>query len=119
MKSLPFKISEEDLYELFGKFGAIRQIRLGSTAETRGRAFVVYEDIFDAKNALEKLTGFNVLGRYLVVLYYNAGSGEGDKNKLAGSHTGKLSAQQQRADLQKKKQELENLKNKFGVKGEE
>ncbi len=42
----------------------------GTTAETRGTAFVVYEDIFDAKNACDHLSGFNVCNRYLVVLYY-------------------------------------------------
>ena len=52
------------------KFGAIRQIRLGNASDTRGTAFVVYEDIFDAKNAVDHLSGFNVCGRYLVVLYY-------------------------------------------------
>lgn len=31
---------------------------------------MVYEDIFDAKNACEHLSGFNVSNRYLVVLYY-------------------------------------------------
>ena len=30
----------------------------------------MYEDIFDAKNACEHLSGFNVMGRYLVVLYH-------------------------------------------------
>lgn len=33
---------------------------------------MVYEDIFDAKNACDHLSGFNVCNRYLVVLYYNA-----------------------------------------------
>jgi RNA recognition motif-containing protein len=42
----------------------------GNTPETRGTAFVVYEDIFDAKNACDHLSGFNVCNRYLVVLYY-------------------------------------------------
>jgi len=42
----------------------------GTTAETRGTAFVIYEDIFDAKNACDHLSGFNVCNRYLVVLYY-------------------------------------------------
>jgi hypothetical protein len=37
-----------------------------------GTAFVVYEDIFDAKNACDHLSGFNVCNRYLVVLYYQA-----------------------------------------------
>ena len=44
----------------------------GETNETRGTAFVVYEDIYDAKDAVEHLSGFNVGGRYLVVLYFQA-----------------------------------------------
>lgn len=44
----------------------------GDTKETRGTAFVVYEDIYDAKDAVEHLSGFNVGGRYLVVLYFQA-----------------------------------------------
>jgi pre-mRNA branch site protein p14 len=35
----------------------------GSEATTRGTAFVVYEDIYDAKNACQHLSGFNVKGR--------------------------------------------------------
>ena len=70
IRNLPFKISDRDLYEIFGKYGAIRQIRRGNQAETRGTAFVVFEDIFDAKTAVEKLNGFQVAKRYLVVLYY-------------------------------------------------
>ena len=42
----------------------------GDKGDTRGTAFVVYEDIYDAKNAVDHLSGFNVCGRYLVVLYY-------------------------------------------------
>lgn len=44
--------------------------RRGNAKETRGTAFVVYEDIFDAKTAVEHLSGFNVANRYLIVLYY-------------------------------------------------
>ena len=42
----------------------------GNNKDTRGTAFVVYDDIFDAKNACEHLSGYNLLGRYLIVLYY-------------------------------------------------
>lgn len=66
-RSLPYKISTEDMYDIFGKYGAIRQIRLGNTNQTRGTAYVVYEDIFEAKNACENLHGFQVAGRYLIV----------------------------------------------------
>lgn len=37
----------------------------------KGTAFVVFEDIYDAKKACEHLSGFNVGNRYIVVLYYN------------------------------------------------
>lgn len=48
------------------------KIRLGDRQDTRGTAFVVYEDIYDAKAAVDHLSGFNVCGRYLIVLYYQA-----------------------------------------------
>ena len=71
VRNLPFKITSEELYAIFGKYGAVYQIRLGNKdKDTRGTAFVVYEDIYDAKAAVDHLSGFNVGGRYLVVLYY-------------------------------------------------
>ncbi|AFZ79470.1 RNA recognition motif RRM, RBD, or RNP domain containing protein [Theileria equi strain WA] len=71
LRNLPFKITAEELYDIFGKYGSVRQIRKGTSATTRGTAFVVYDDIYDAKNAYDHLSGFNVAGRYLVVLYFN------------------------------------------------
>ncbi|KAI9291494.1 RNA-binding domain-containing protein [Neoconidiobolus thromboides FSU 785] len=72
IRNLPFKVTGEDMYDLFGKYGAIRQIRIGNSNDTRGTGFVIYEDIFDAKAACDHLNGFNIQGRYLVVLYYQA-----------------------------------------------
>ena len=84
VRNLPYKITAEEMwvtlfysllkinvgsnrlscrYDIFGKYGAIRQIRVGNTPETRGTAFVIYEDIFDAKNACDHLSGFNVCNR--------------------------------------------------------
>ncbi|KAI0983507.1 hypothetical protein GJ496_007962 [Pomphorhynchus laevis] len=97
VRNLPFKISAEEMYDIFGKYGAIRQIRVGNTPETRGTAFVVYEDIFDAKNACDHLSGFNVCNRYLVVLYYQA-------NKAFKG-----------PDMDKRREDLDIAKNKFGV----
>ena len=71
VKNLPFNIKNDEMYDIFGKFGPIRQIRLGNERNTKGTAFVIYVDVFDAKNAVDHLIGFNVGGRYLVVLYYN------------------------------------------------
>lgn len=71
IKNLPYKITPEELYDIFTKFGPVRQIRRGKTSENKGTAFVVYEDIFDAKNAVDRLSGVNVGGRYLICLYYH------------------------------------------------
>ncbi|KAK9355493.1 hypothetical protein V1505DRAFT_373759 [Lipomyces doorenjongii] len=70
VKNLSYSVTSEELYDLFGKFGSIRQIRLGNAQNTRGTAFVVYDDIQDAKMACDKLSGFNFQNRYLVVLYH-------------------------------------------------
>ncbi|KXJ16204.1 splicing factor 3B subunit 6 [Exaiptasia diaphana] len=97
VRNLPYKITAEELYDIFGKYGAIRQIRVGNAPDTRGTAFVVYEDIFDAKNACDHLSGFNVCNRYLVVLYYQS-------NKAF-----------QKLDKEKKKQDLEKMREKYGI----
>ncbi|CAG7823331.1 unnamed protein product [Allacma fusca] len=97
IRNLPYKITSEEMYDIFGKYGAIRQIRVGNTPETKGTAFVVYEDIFDAKNACDHLSGFNVCNRYLVVLYYQATKAF------------------KKLDAEKKLDELEKMKAKYGL----
>jgi pre-mRNA branch site protein p14 len=97
VRNLPFKITSEEMYDIFGKFGAVRQIRLGDKPDTRGTAFVVYEDIYDAKNAVDHLNGFNVCNRYLVVLYYQ-------QTKTLKN-----------VDNATKKAELDNIKSKNGL----
>ncbi len=80
------------MYELFGKYGPIRQIRMGSSKATVGTAFVVYDDIFDAKNACDHLSGFSIKDRYLIVLYHQT------------------SKQLKKTDLDAKEQEVSDLK---------
>ena len=70
VRNLPYKISAQELYDLFGEFGAIRQIRKGNITKTRGTAFVVYNNIEAAKKAQQKLNGYKLGGRYLVCLFY-------------------------------------------------
>lgn len=70
VRNLPHKISQEELYDIFGRYGSIRQLRKGNGTKTKGTAFVVYDDIYDAKRALDNLNGFNVAGKYLICLYY-------------------------------------------------
>jgi len=57
----------------------------------------VYDDIYDAKNAVDHLSGFQVAGRYLICLYYQP------------------TRINKKTDLVKKKQENENLKLQLGV----
>ncbi|KAJ7539004.1 hypothetical protein O6H91_11G072400 [Diphasiastrum complanatum] len=97
VRNLPFNISSEEMYDIFGKYGAIRQIRIGTSRETKGTAYVVYEDIYDAKNAVDHLSGFNVANRYLIVLYYQP------------------SKMSKKADQRKKEEELAKLQEKYGV----
>lgn len=52
----------------------------------------MYEDIYDAKAAVDHLSGFNVGGRYLVVLYYQPAKF------------------QKRSELEEKEKELEELR---------
>ena len=47
VKNLNYEITGEDLYDLFGRYGSIRQIRIGNEQKTRGTAFVVYDDVMD------------------------------------------------------------------------
>ncbi|KAL2608773.1 hypothetical protein R1flu_027346 [Riccia fluitans] len=101
VRNLPFNISSEEMYDIFGKYGAIRQIRIGDNKDTRGTAFVVYEDIYDAKNAVDHLSGFNVANRYLIVLYYQQA---------------KMS---KKIDQRKKEEELTKLQEKYGVSTKE
>ena len=72
MKNLPFKITDKDMYDIFGKYGAVRQIRVDG--KYTGTAFVVYEDIFDAKRA-QGLSGFNADSRYLIVFTFSLANG--------------------------------------------
>merc|ERR1712098_684087 len=97
VRNLPYKITNDELYDIFGKYGSIRQVRKGVSADTKGTAFVIFDDIFDAKSAVDHLAGFNVAGRYLVVLYFQP-------KKF-----------QQRIDLQKQQEEIDELKKRYNV----
>ncbi|KAJ2894308.1 Splicing factor 3B subunit 6 [Coemansia aciculifera] len=99
VKNLPFKITPEEMYDLFGKYGGIRQMRIGTDQNTKGTAFVVYEDIYDAKEACDHLQGFNVMGRYLVVLYFQS------------NHRSK------KPDLPKEEERVEQLRRQFQSMG--
>ncbi|ORY13266.1 pre-mRNA branch site protein p14 [Clohesyomyces aquaticus] len=98
VKNLSYNVSAEELFDLFGKFGPVRQIRQGIANNTKGTAFVVYEDVMDAKQACDKLNGFNFQNRYLVVLYHQP-------EKMVKAQN----------DLAEREKNLENLKRQHGI----
>jgi RNA recognition motif-containing protein len=70
VRNLPVSVDGQDLYDLFGRYGPIRQIRLGNTPKTVTTAYVVYEDVFDAQTAKDNLNGYTMGSRYLIVQYH-------------------------------------------------
>jgi pre-mRNA branch site protein p14 len=129
VKNLSYTVSTEELFDLFGKFGPVRyalhpslsmrhhsahqpdhpadiprtsrQIRQGIAANTKGSAYVVYEDVNDAKSACDRLNGFNFQSRYLVVLYHQP-------EKMSKTHAAAAASSSQ--DLADRAEHLEKLK---------
>jgi pre-mRNA branch site protein p14 len=98
VKNLSYNVTPEELFDLFGKYGPIRQVRQGIASNTKGTAFVVYEDVMDAKQACDKLNGYNFQNRYLVVLYHQP-------DKMIRT----------KEDLDARKENLERLKHQHGI----
>ncbi|KOS48399.1 hypothetical protein ACN38_g620 [Penicillium nordicum] len=98
VKNLNYNVTAEQLFDLFGKFGPIRQIRQGIANTSKGTAFVVYEDVHDAKQACDKLNGFNFQNRYLVVLYHQP-------EKMVRT----------KEDITERQENLERLKQQHGI----
>jgi len=73
----------------------------GTEKGTRGTAYVVFEDIYDAKQALEHLGGFNVQNRYLILQYFNP------------------TKMNKKADLKAKEEQLRAMQERHGVDGEQ
>ncbi|TPX58303.1 hypothetical protein PhCBS80983_g03233 [Powellomyces hirtus] len=68
--SLHFSLTEDDLKAVFEPFGPIDRIDLHKDMETgrsRGFAFVHYRNPADAKQAMEKMNGFEIMGRAIKV----------------------------------------------------
>jgi len=107
VKNLAYNIDAPALFDLFGKFGPIRQIRAGTSQSTKGTAFVVYDDVVDAKQACDKLNGFNFMNRYLVVLYHQP-------EKMKGGGGGSSSAQT-KEEVAERLENLERVKRENGI----
>ncbi|MBM4157312.1 MAG: RNA-binding protein [Ignavibacteria bacterium] len=68
--NVDFKVTEEELSELFGKYGEITSAKIitdRNTGRSRGFAFVEMENDEQAKEAIKNLNGYNLGSRELSV----------------------------------------------------
>jgi RNA recognition motif-containing protein len=68
--NIPFKASDAELKQLFQEFGEVSSAKIIMDKETqrsRGFGFVDMPDDSAARAAMEKLNGFNFMGKDLVV----------------------------------------------------
>lgn len=68
--SLPFKMKEEDLRETFEEFGEVNSAKIimdKMTRQSKGFGFVEMPNEAEAKEAIEKLHGREIMGRELIV----------------------------------------------------
>lgn len=81
VRNLPFTAIEEDLTELFGKYGQVTEMHmpLDDTKRRKGYGFVSYKTTVDAQAALTALNGFAFQGRLLHVIY---ATGKPEKQNL-------------------------------------
>ncbi|CAD2214434.1 pre-mRNA branch site protein p14 [Angomonas deanei] len=68
---LPSGLDGAILYEIFGEFGAVQQIRKGSSKITKGCAIVVYQQCEAARKAIEKLNNYQLQKRMLRITVYD------------------------------------------------
>lgn len=72
VERIPTALTGEKLYELFGAYGPLRQVRVGTDALSKGMAIVVFSFGEDANNARQSLHGHQLGGsRALSVTIYN------------------------------------------------
>lgn len=71
VRNLPFTTVEEDLMELFEKFGQVAEVHmpLDDTKRRKGFGFVSFKTTVDAQAALTALNGFAFQGRLLHVMF--------------------------------------------------
>ena len=70
VKGLPYTFKEDDIGDRFRRFGEIKAIRVAynwQTKESKGFAYVQFESHESAKQALLKMNGKEVQGRFLKV----------------------------------------------------
>lgn len=70
VSNLSFKISENDLQNLFAEYGAVSSVKIitdRETGQSRGFGFVEMDADDEAKNAMRSLNNQEVMGRQISV----------------------------------------------------
>lgn len=92
------------------------QVRQGIANNTKGTAFVVYEDVMDAKMACDKLNGFNFQNRYLVGTSSSRLPYPRDlSNTCTVLYHQPEKMVRSKEDLEARKENLEQLKKQHGI----
>lgn len=90
--SLPFKLKEKELKELFEKFGEVTSAKIvksKSTRQNKGFGFVEMPNEEEVRKAIFELNGFEIMGRNLEVSI----SEKKDKTKGKTTKAPKLNSQ--------------------------
>ncbi|KAK6455857.1 uncharacterized protein RJT20DRAFT_51185 [Scheffersomyces xylosifermentans] len=103
VKNLPYNTSSAALYDLFGKYGSINQLRLPDDTSSQsklnlGSCFIIYNNLANAQRAASELNGVNFSGRYLVASLFQV-----DKSNLTSE------------DMIVRKEQLTKLKQMYGI----
>jgi RNA recognition motif-containing protein len=90
--SLPFKLKEKELKELFEKFGEVisaKIVKNKATRQNKGFGFVEMPNEEEVRKAIFELNGFEIMGRHLEVSI----SEKKDKSKGKSTKAPKLNSQ--------------------------
>lgn len=97
VRNLAYNCTQEDLEELFGKFGPIAEVHLSIdtvTKKIRGYAFILFMMPEHAVRAYEELDGTIFMGRMLHILPGKEKLDEENEQKEGSSYKSKKAAQQ-------------------------
>ena len=91
--SLPFKLKEDELTQLFEKHGAVASCKIimdKITRQSKGFAFVTMPNDEEANKAIEEMNGMEVMGRAIAVSQSQdrGGSGGGGGGGYSGGGSG-------------------------------
>ncbi|KAJ1475953.1 hypothetical protein T484DRAFT_1908756, partial [Baffinella frigidus] len=71
VRNLPKDMTPAKYQEMFGQFGEMVKVWLGTRSDVAGTAYVAYAEPDQALRAMHSLTGLKVQDKYLIVYLHN------------------------------------------------